>query len=311
MSETDPDFPSEELEGETLDGLADTEALPGEAPDASERGQAILSVYLREISRIPPLTLEDERSLALRILAGDEEAERRMVEANLRLVVKIAKRYAHRSLPLLDLIEEGNLGLLRAVRKFRPDKGTRFGTYATWWIRQSIVRALANQARVIRLPVHVEVLLTRYRREKTRLTQRLGRSPTLAEVAESMEVPIEQLAELEEMHRQPLSLETPVGEEGRGALRDLLVDVSWPPERVGSLLRDRAELVKILDDLNPNEQTVLRLRFGLTGEKPLTLEAIGRRLGLTRERVRQIEAAGLKKLRTILDIRGEDRTDFS
>lgn len=311
MSEADPDFLPEELEGEMLNEFAEADAFLAEPPDESERGKAILSVYLREISRIPPLTLEEERSLALRVLTGDQEAERRMVEANLRLVVRIAKRYMHRGLHLLDLIEEGNLGLLHAVRKFRPEKGTRFNTYATWWIRQSIVPALANQARVIRLPVHVELLLARYRREKTRLTQRLGRSPTLAEVAEAMEVPIEQLAEIEEMRRHPLALETPVGEEEKGVLRDLLPDVSWPPEQVGFLRRDRAELLRILDDLSPNERTVLNLRFGLTGEEPMTLEAVGHRLGLTRERVRQIEAAGLKRLRGLLNDRKGNLSDFS
>lgn len=308
---SEPDLPPEELEGDVLDEPAEAGGFLGEAHEESARGKTILATYLREISRIPLLTLDEERALALRILAGDQKAERRLVEANLRLVVKIAKRYMNRGLPLLDLIEEGNLGLLRAAQKFRPDKGTRFSTYATWWIRQAVVRALANQAGVIRLPVHVELLLARSRREKAQLTQRLGRPPTLAEVAEAMEVPIEQLAEVEEIRRHPVSLETPVGEGGRGTLRDLLVDISGPHERLESLLRDRADLLRILDDLSPNEQTVLRLRFGLTGEEPMTLEAIGHRLGLTRERVRQIEAAGLKRLRRLLNNRGESLADFS
>lgn len=312
MNDADPELPPEELEGGVLDEFAEADAPPRPAPDENERGKAILSVYLQDISRIPLLTLEEERALALRVLNGDQEAERRMVEANLRLVVSIAKRYVHRGLPLLDLIEEGNLGLLRAVRKFRPDQGARFRTYATWWIRQFIVRALANQARVIRLPVHVELLLARYRREKARLAQELSRSPTLGEVAEAMEVPIEHLAELEEMDRRPLSLETPVVEGARGTLRDVLADHSGPsPERIGLLPLDRADLLRILDDLNPNERTVLSLRYGLGGEDPMTLEAIGHRLGLTRERVRQIEAAGIERLRRRLKNRGEDLTDFS
>lgn len=297
--------PGQDLPDELMD------ASPEESPEESEEGNAILSVYLREISRIPLLTQEEERSLAARIQTGDQEAERRMVEANLRLVVKIAKRYTNRGLPLLDLIEEGNLGLIRAARKFRPDKGARFSTYATWWIRQAVVRALANQARVIRLPVHVERLLARYRREKARLTQQLGRVPTPAELAEAMEVPVEQLAEMEEMHHHPLSLEAPVGERGKGVLGDLVADLSLLPERVESLGWDRAELLRILDDLNPNERTVLTLRFGLTGEEPMTLEAIGNRLGLTRGRVRQIEAEGLKRLKTLLNIRREDLPGLS
>jgi len=232
-----------------------------------------LSEYLGEISRIPRLSPEEEQALACRVLAGDAGAEQRMIEANLRLVFAIARRYRNRGLPLPDLIAEGSLGLLRAVRKFRPDKGTRFSTYATWWIRQAVVRALANQARVIRLPVHVELLLARYRKERERLTRKLGRPPSLEEVARSLEIPTEQLAELEEIP---------------------------PAGPLGTLLRDREGLRGLLDDLPERERTVIRLRFGLSGEEPLTLEAVGQRLGLSRERVRQIEGAGLKKLRALL-----------
>jgi RNA polymerase sigma factor (sigma-70 family) len=309
VSEAEQDLPEEPEEEDLLEEPVD--ASSDDAPDAGARGSAILSVYLREIARIPRLTQEEERTLAVRVQAGEQEAERQLVEANLRLVVKIAKRYTHRGLPLLDLIEEGNLGLIRAARKFRPDKGTRFSTYATWWIRQFVVRALANQARVIRLPIHVELLLARYRKEQVRLTQQLGRLPTLAELAEAMEVPLEQLAEIEEIHRRPLSLEAPVGEAGKGVLRDLVADVSLPPERVDLASGDRAELLRILDDLNPAERTVLLLRFGLAGEEPMTLEAIGDRLRLTRERIRQIEAAGLKRLRTLLRLKREDLPDLS
>ena len=310
MSDTGPDLPREELGEDSLDQLEAVDASLGEASEEREGGQASLSVYLREISRIPLLRPEEERSLARRVQSGDQEAEQRLVEANLRLVVKIAKRHMRRGLPLLDLIEEGNMGLLRAARKFRSDKGGRFSTYATWWIRQAVVRALANQARVIRLPVHVELLLAHYRREKTRLTRELGRSPTLAEVAEAMEIPVEQLAEVEEMDRHPFSLEAPIGEKGKSVLRDLLADISLSPERLESLRSDQAGLLKILDDLSLNERTVLRLRFGLTGEDPMTLEAIGNRLGLTRERVRQIEASGLERLRGRLGVRGQDLVDF-
>lgn len=306
MSDAERGLPTDEAEDNALDDLAEPDASPGEVSGESESGKAILSMYLREIPRVPLLSREEERSLALRVLAGDQEAARRMVEVNLRLVVKIAKRYMNRGLPLLDLIEEGNLGLLHAVRKFHPDKGARFSTYATWWIRQAIVRALANQARVIRLPVHVELLLARYRREEARLTQELGRPPTLAEVAAAVEIPVEQAAELEEMRRHPVSLEAPLGKEGRGTLLDMLVDLSWSPERIGAFLGDRAELLRIFEHLSPNEQTVLRLRFGLAGEGPMTLEAIGQQLGLTRERVRQIEASGLRRLRSLFGDQQED-----
>lgn len=273
--------------------------------------RSVLSVYLKEISRIPLLAREEEVALARRVAAGDREAERRMAEANLRLVVKLAKRYAGRGLPLPDLIEEGNLGLLRAVQKYRPDKGTKFSTYASWWVRQAIVRALANQARLIRLPVHVEGLLARYTRTRTQLTQRLGRPPALEEIAEAMEVPAAQLRELEEMAHPPLSLEAPVGEAGRGALADLVADPSGPSgERLSALLRDRTDLAALLAELPVNERTVLELRFGLAGADPMTLEAIGRRLGLTRERIRQIETAGLKKLKGLLEQRGAGPGDL-
>jgi RNA polymerase primary sigma factor len=284
---------------------------PSDDEEGEARSRPILGVYLNEISRIPLLTAEEERELATRVQAGEPEAERRLVEANLRLVFKIARRYANRGLPLLDLVEEGNLGLLRAARKFMPAKGARFSTYATWWIRQAITRALANQARMIRLPVHVEQLLARYLREKEALAQKLGRSPSLAEIAQAMGVGPEQLAELEELRQRPVSLETPVGEEGKGVLRDLVVDHPASPRNVlAGLLRERTNLAAMLDSLSDNERAVLRLRFGLDGEGPLTLEAIGRRIGLTRERVRQIEAAGLKKLRELLTKRGVDAADL-
>ena len=252
------------------------------APEAG-RAAVNLSEYLREISRIPRLSPEEEQALARRVLAGDAGAEQRMIEANLRLVFAIARRYRNRGLPLPDLIAEGNLGLLRAVRKFRPDKGTRFSTYATWWIRHAVVRALANQARVLRLPVHVELLLERYRKERERLTQELGRPPSLDEVARSLEIPPEQLAGLEEIP---------------------------PSGPLGALLRKRKDLTALVDDLPDRERTVIRLRFGLSGEEALTLEAVGRQLGLSRERVRQIEGVGLKKLRALLAARGVDPSDL-
>jgi RNA polymerase primary sigma factor len=268
-----------------------------------------LRVYLKEIGRIALLTREQEGELARRIRAGDAAAKARLTEANLRLVVQIARRYLNRGLPLLDLIEEGNIGLLRAVEKFDGDRGTRFSTYATWWIRQAIVRALANQARTIRLPVHVGLLLQRYQREQQRLTQELERAPTIEEVAAAMGTTVDQLEELEEIRQQPVSLETPIGEGGR--VSDLIADPSADPlDALVALFRERADLVSVLDDLAANERTVLRRRFGLEGEPPEKLEAIGQRLGLTRERIRQIEAAGLRKLRALLGARGIDASDL-
>jgi RNA polymerase primary sigma factor len=272
--------------------------------DAEPAARNALAVYLAEIARIPLLSREEEIALAERAAAGDVEAERRMVEANLRLVVKTARRYVNRGLSLPDLIEEGNLGLLRAVRKYKWDRGTRFSTYAIWWIRQFIVRAIANQARLIRLPVHVEALLWKYRREKERLTEKLDRPPTLAELAEALEVPVEHLEGLEEVAATPLSLEMPVGE-GRGVLQDITPDREQPgSDAVVGLLRRQADLREIVDTLPANERTVITLRFGLGDDAPKTLEAIGQRLGVTRERIRQIEGTALRTLRARLEARG-------
>jgi len=268
-----------------------------------------LRVYLKEIGRIALLTREQEGELARRVRGGDADAKARLTEANLRLVVQIARRYLNRGLPLPDLIEEGNIGLLRAVEKFDGDRGTRFSTYATWWIRQAIVRALANQARTIRLPVHVGLLLARYKREQQRLTQELERAPTIEEIAAAMGTTVDQLKELEEIRQQPVSLETPIGQGGR--VHDLIADPSADPlDALVSLFRERADLVSVLDDLAANERTVLRRRFGLEGDPPEKLETIGQRLGLTRERIRQIEGTGLRKLRALLGARGIDAADL-
>jgi RNA polymerase sigma factor (sigma-70 family) len=269
-------------------------------------------VYFREISRIPLLTREAEAELARRVRAGDEVAKACFIESNLRLVVQIARRYLNRGLPLPDLIEEGNLGLMRAVEKFEPERGLRFSTYATWWIRQAIVRALANQARTIRVPVHVGLLLARYQREQQRLMQELGRTPTHEELAKTLNTTVAQIEELEEVRQQqPLSLETPVGHDEGGRLADFVADPAADPGIVlTELFRKRADLASVLDDLAANERTVLRRRFGLEGDAPETLEMIGRQLGLTRERVRQIEAGGLRKLRALLSARGIGASDI-
>jgi RNA polymerase primary sigma factor len=302
------DEAEETIPDEPLDTLVDeVDHEVREETRATSRDN--LRVYLKEIGGIALLTREQEGELARRIRAGDEAAKARLTEANLRLVVLIARRYLNRGLPLLDLIEEGNIGLLRAVEKFDGDRGTRFSTYATWWIRQAIVRALANQARTIRLPVHVGLLLARYTREQQRLTQKLERTPTIEEVAAAMGTTVDQLEELEEIRQQPVSLETPIGEAGH--VSDLIADPSADPlDALVSLFRERTDLVSVLDDLAANERTVLRRRFGLEGDPPEKLEAIGQRLGLTRERIRQIEAAGLRKLRALLGARGINASDL-
>ena len=294
---------------EPLDALAD-EVDHDVREETRATSRENLRVYLKEIVGIPLLSREDEAALARRARAGDADAKARLTEANLRLVVQIARRYLNRGLSLPDLIEEGNLGLLRAVEKFDAERGTRFSTYATWWIRQAIVRALANQARTIRLPVHVGLLLARYKREQQRLTQALARPPTTEELATALGTTVEQVEELEEIRQQPVSLETPIGE-GAGRVSDLIADPSADPRAaLVSLFRARADLVSVLDDLAANERTVLRRRFGLEGDPPEKLEAIGQRLGLTRERIRQIESAGLRKLRALLAARGIDASDF-
>jgi RNA polymerase sigma factor (sigma-70 family) len=312
-----PNPDADELEGgdEPLETLLDKDSAElGEKPDrpeAGDRSRELIALYLQEISRVKLLTAEQEQDLARRVQAGDAEAERRLVEANLRLVVKIARRYLHRGLSLLDLIEEGNVGLLHAARKFRPDRGTRFSTYATWWIRQAVVRALANQARTIRLPVHVELLLSQYMKQRNVLTQRLGRPPTIEEVAAEMGRPAAELEQLESLRQHPVSLDKPTPGDGKGSLGDVVEDPgAVPGAGLAAMLRARADLASVLQDLPDRERTVVTLRFGLGGEEPLTLERIGGRLGLTRERVRQIEGAALQHLRRLLAARDVEPSDL-
>jgi RNA polymerase sigma factor (sigma-70 family) len=312
-----PDAPADELEGgdEPLETLLDKDpAELGEKPDSPETGdrsRELIALYLQEISRVKLLTAEQEQELARRVQAGDADAERQLVEANLRLVVKIARRYLNRGLSLLDLIEEGNVGLLHAARKFQPDRGTRFSTYATWWIRQAVVRALANQARTIRLPVHVELLLSQYMKRRSILTQKLGRPPTLEEVAAEMGRSAAELEQLESLRQHPVSLDKPTRPDGKGNLGEAVEDPSAVPGAgLAAVLRARADLAGVLQDLPDRERTVITLRFGLGGEEPLTLERIGARLGLTRERVRQIETAALQHLRRLLAARDVEPTDL-
>jgi RNA polymerase sigma factor (sigma-70 family) len=302
----DPDEPLETLLDKEPAELGESK----DSPETAERAREILSLYLQEISRVKLLTAEEEQELARRVQAGDAEAERRLVEANLRLVVRIARRYLNRGLSLLDLIEEGNVGLLHAARKFRPDRGTRFSTYATWWIRQAVVRALANQARTIRLPVHVQLLLAQYVKKRNVLTQALGRPPTVEEVAKEMGRPTAEIEHLETIRQQPLSLDSPAPE-GKGSLHDTVQDpAAAPGGGIAAVLRARADLAGVLQDLPNTERTVVTLRFGLGGEEPMTLESIGQRLGVTRERVRQIEGSALQRLRRLLAVRDVEASDL-
>jgi RNA polymerase sigma factor (sigma-70 family) len=311
-----PDSPSDPSDEAGVDGpdlAADDARLEFPADDELDADEEDLGrrppieIYLSEIRQIPLLTREQEVELAKQVAAGSEAAKKRMVESNLRLVVMLARRYQGRGLPLGDLIAEGNLGLIRAVEKFRWERGTRFSTYATWWVRQAIQRALANQARLIRLPVHVEAQLGKIRRTQERLTQERGQPPAPAEVAAELGVTVKDLEALEEAAKMPLSFETPVGREGDDIqLKDVVPDRVESGAAVASFLRRQENLRELLDDLPPKEREIILDRFGLGGDRegPMTLESIGQRLGVTRERVRQIEASALQKLRRRLEARG-------
>lgn len=266
----------------------------------TERGNAEdpVRMYLKEIGRIPLLSSEEEIELAKRMEEGDEEAKKKLSEANLRLTVSIAKRYSGRGMQFLDLIQEGNLGLIKAVEKFDYRKGYKFSTYATWWIRQSITRAIADQARTIRIPVHMVETMNRVNRTSRRLLQEYGREPTPEEIAEAMNLPVERVLEISKISQEPVSLETPIGEEEESHLGDFIQDEHIPvpaDEAAHTLLREQLE--KVMDTLSEREQKVLALRFGLEDGKPHTLEEVGREFQVTRERIRQIEAKALRKLR--------------
>ncbi|MDD7731320.1 MAG: RNA polymerase sigma factor RpoD [Ezakiella sp.] len=255
-------------------------------------------MYLKEIGNIPLLTQEEEIEIAKRIEAGSEEAKAELAEANLRLVVSIAKRYMGRGMPFLDLIQEGNLGLMKAVEKFEYKKGFKFSTYATWWIRQAITRAIADQARTIRIPVHMVETINKLLRVQRQLLQELGREPTPEEMAVELEMDVERVREIQKISQEPVSLETPIGEEEDSHLGDFIPDDDIPsPQDAATTTMLRDQLFQTLDLLSEREEKVIRLRFGLDDGKVRTLEEVGKVFDVTRERIRQIEAKALRKLR--------------
>ncbi|MEW6524496.1 MAG: RNA polymerase sigma factor RpoD [Bacillota bacterium] len=281
---------------------------PERAPDEEEdadlsvpEGVAIddpVRMYLKEIGRVPLLTAQEEIDLAKRIESGDREAKRRLTEANLRLVVSIAKRYVGRGMLFLDLIQEGNLGLIKAVEKFDYQKGYKFSTYATWWIRQAITRAIADQARTIRIPVHMVETINKLIRVQRQLLQELGREPTAEEIADEMGISVERVREIMKIAQEPVSLETPIGEEEDSHLGDFIEDEeAMAPAEAASFMLLKEQLEEVLETLTLREQRVLRLRFGLDDGRLRTLEEVGQHFGVTRERIRQIEAKALRKLR--------------
>ena len=255
-------------------------------------------MYLKEIGKVPLLTAEEEREIAIRMAEGDEEAKRKLAEANLRLVVSIAKRYVGRGMLFLDLIQEGNLGLIKAVEKFDYTTGYKFSTYATWWIRQAITRAIADQARTIRIPVHMVETINKLIRVSRQLLQQYGRDPLPEELAKEMDIPEEKVREILKIAQEPVSLETPIGEEEDSHLGDFIPDEEAPaPAEAAAFTLLKEQLMDVLDTLTPREEKVLKLRFGLDDGRARTLEEVGKEFKVTRERIRQIEAKALRKLR--------------
>ena len=255
-------------------------------------------MYLKEIGKVPLLTADEEIELAKRMVDGDEDAKKRLAEANLRLVVSIAKRYVGRGMLFLDLIQEGNLGLIKAVEKFDYEKGFKFSTYATWWIRQAITRAIADQARTIRIPVHMVETINKLIRVSRQLLQELGREPMPEEIAKELDMPVERVREILKISQEPVSLETPIGEEEDSHLGDFIQDDNVPvPAEAAAATLLKEQLDEVLDTLTEREQKVLRLRFGMNDGRARTLEEVGKEFDVTRERIRQIEAKALRKLR--------------
>ena len=296
------DLLNEDLEEPNIEDLQDVEEIKLEDIDVTNvEGVSVddpVRMYLREIGKIPLLTYEQELDLAKRILEGDEEAKQKLAESNLRLVVSIAKKYVGRGMLFLDLIQEGNMGLIKAVEKFDYNKGFKFSTYATWWIRQAITRAIADQARTIRIPVHMVETINKLIRTSRHLLQQLGREPTPEEIANEMEIPIEKVMDIQKIAQDPVSLETPIGEEDDSHLGDFIPDDDSPaPQDSAAYTLLKEQLEEVMNTLTPREAKVLKLRFGLEDGKARTLEEVGKEFQVTRERIRQIEAKALRKLR--------------
>ncbi len=296
LSDDFEDEPSEEdlaeVEDLNIEDVFDDNSFEGINLDDPVR------MYLREIGRIPLLSYDKEIELAQKVLDGDEEAKKELAEANLRLVVSIAKKYVGRGMLFLDLIQEGNMGLIKAVEKFDYTKGFKFSTYATWWIRQSITRAIADQARTIRIPVHMVETINKLIRTSRHLLQQIGREPTPEELAKELDMTVEKVTEIQKIAQDPVSLETPIGEEDDSHLGDFIQDDESPePQDVAAYTLLKEQLEEVMSTLTPREAKVLRLRFGLDDGKARTLEEVGREFDVTRERIRQIEAKALRKLR--------------
>ena len=285
----DLEFLAQEEDEEDLENALNTDGIAIDDP---------VKVYLKEIGRVPLLTPEEEINLALRINDGDEAAKKRLSEANLRLVVSIAKRYLGRGMQFLDLIQEGNLGLIKAVEKFDYTKGFKFSTYATWWIRQAITRAIADQARTIRIPVHMVETINKVKKVSSQLLHTNGHEPSADEISEELDMPVDKVREIMRVAQEPVSLETPIGEEEDSHLGDFIPDDEAPaPQDAASHTLLKEQLADVLDTLTPREEKVLRLRFGLEDGRSRTLEEVGKEFNVTRERIRQIEAKALRKLR--------------
>ena len=293
---------NDELDEPDIEDLENVEEIKLEEMDvANLEGVSVddpVRMYLREIGKIPLLTYEEESELAQKIIEGDEEAKQKLAESNLRLVVSIAKKYVGRGMLFLDLIQEGNMGLIKAVEKFDYNKGFKFSTYATWWIRQAITRAIADQARTIRIPVHMVETINKLIRTSRQLLQQNGREPTPEEIAKEMEISVEKVMEIQKIAQDPVSLETPIGEEEDSHLGDFIQDEDSPaPQDSAAHTLLREQLEEVMDTLTPREAMVLKLRFGLQDGKARTLEEVGKQFDVTRERIRQIEAKALRKLR--------------
>ena len=296
VEDDDTEVPDDELDIIDESGEDEQDLLDLSIPDSINIEDPV-RMYLKEIGKVPLLTAEEEIELAKRMESGDEDAKKRLAEANLRLVVSIAKRYVGRGMLFLDLIQEGNLGLIKAVEKFDYNKGFKFSTYATWWIRQAITRAIADQARTIRIPVHMVETINKLVRVSRQLLQELGREPSPDEIAERMEIPVERVREILKISQEPVSLETPIGEEEDSHLGDFIQDDNVPvPADAAAFTLLKEQLVEVLGTLTEREQKVLRLRFGLDDGRARTLEEVGKEFNVTRERIRQIEAKALRKL---------------